>query len=130
MVNGGINHLALVASNLERSQEFYRDILGLMGYAQVEVPEATQAVMKTRLLAWASPQGSVRSVRRSPNLRQSSTIGMRPASTMWRSVRRAAPPSMRCTHCSRRSVRKSSMRRRSIRTFQAIMRFISLILTG
>jgi glyoxylase I family protein len=59
VANGGINHMALVASNLERSQEFYRNVLGLMGYAQVEVPEATQTAMKTRLLAWASPQGSV-----------------------------------------------------------------------
>ncbi len=59
MANGGINHLALVASDLTRAQEFYRHVLSLMGYTQVEVPEATQTAMKTRLLAWASPQGSV-----------------------------------------------------------------------
>lgn len=59
MAKGGINHLALVASDLERSQEFYRRVLELMGYEQVEVPEATQTAMKTRLLAWASPNGSV-----------------------------------------------------------------------
>jgi len=34
-------------------------MLGFMGYARVEVPEATQQLMKTRLHAWASQNGSI-----------------------------------------------------------------------
>jgi glyoxylase I family protein len=59
MSRGSVNHLALTASDLERSAEFYDRVLGFIGYARVEVPQPTQQLMKTRLLAWASPNGSV-----------------------------------------------------------------------
>jgi glyoxylase I family protein len=59
MGRGGLNHLALVASDLEPSLEFYNHLLGFMGYEWVEVPETTQLLMKTRLAAWASAEGSV-----------------------------------------------------------------------
>jgi glyoxylase I family protein len=59
MSRGSINHLALTVSDLNRSAPFYDRVLGFMGYQRVEVPETTQQLMKTRLLAWASPNGSV-----------------------------------------------------------------------
>ncbi len=59
MGRGAINHLALTASKLDQSASFYDQVLGQMGYARVEVPPATQQAMKTQLLAWASPNGSV-----------------------------------------------------------------------
>jgi glyoxylase I family protein len=59
MSRGSVNHLALTASDLERSAEFYDRVLGFIGYARVEVPQPTQQLMKTRLLAWAGPNGSV-----------------------------------------------------------------------
>jgi len=59
MARGSINHLALTVSDLVRSTEFYDRVLGFMGYARVEVPAATQQSMKTRLHAWASPNGSI-----------------------------------------------------------------------
>ena len=59
MARGSINHLALTVADLARATEFYDKVLGFMGYARVEVPEATQQLMKTRLHAWASPNGSI-----------------------------------------------------------------------
>jgi glyoxylase I family protein len=59
MSRGSINHLALTVSDLARSAQFYDSVLGFMGYTRAEVPESTQQLMKTRLLAWASPNGSV-----------------------------------------------------------------------
>ncbi|HVA83975.1 MAG TPA: VOC family protein [Candidatus Binataceae bacterium] len=59
MARGSINHLALTASDLARSTEFYDKVLGFMGYGRVEVSESTQQAMNTRLHAWASPGGSV-----------------------------------------------------------------------
>jgi glyoxylase I family protein len=59
MARGGINHLALTVRDLERSAGFYDRVLGFMGYARVEVPDHVQQLMKTRLLAWASPAGSL-----------------------------------------------------------------------
>ena len=59
MARGTINHIALTASDLVRSTEFYDRVLEFMGYARVEVPEATQQLMKTRLHAWAGPNSSI-----------------------------------------------------------------------
>jgi glyoxylase I family protein len=59
MLRGSMNHLALTASDLGRSAKFYDSVLGFLGYARVEVPQPTQQLMKTRLLAWAGPHGSV-----------------------------------------------------------------------
>jgi glyoxylase I family protein len=59
MPHGSINHLALTASDLARSARFYDSVLSFMGFRRAEVPESTQQAMKTRLLAWASPNGSV-----------------------------------------------------------------------
>ena len=59
MSRGSINHIALTVSDLVRSTEFYDKVLGFMGYARGEVPEATQQLMKTRLHAWVSPNGSI-----------------------------------------------------------------------
>jgi len=55
----GISHLALVASDFERSLKFYDTVLDFIGYARVEVPEATQIAMKTRLAAWSNLNGSI-----------------------------------------------------------------------
>ncbi|HTT77719.1 MAG TPA: VOC family protein [Candidatus Binataceae bacterium] len=59
MARGSIHHLALTVSDLARSAEFYDKVLGFLGYVRDEVPEVTQQAMKTRLLAWASPNGAV-----------------------------------------------------------------------
>jgi glyoxylase I family protein len=59
MAGGSINHLALTVTDLDRSVPFYDRVLGFMGYARAEVPAAIQQLMKTRLLAWASPAGAV-----------------------------------------------------------------------
>jgi glyoxylase I family protein len=59
MARGSISHLALTASDLARSTEFFDKVLGFMGYTRVQVREESQQLMKTRLNAWASPNGSV-----------------------------------------------------------------------
>lgn len=59
MARGAMSHLALVVTDLPAAIEFYDAILGFLGYAQVQVPEATQVLMKTRLVAYASPHGSI-----------------------------------------------------------------------
>jgi glyoxylase I family protein len=59
MARGSLNHLALTASDLDRSVEFYDKVLGFMGYVRGEVQESTQQLMKTRLVAWGSPTGAV-----------------------------------------------------------------------
>ena len=59
MSRGSMNHLALTVSDLERSARFYDRILGFIGYARVQVPQPTQQLMKTPLLAWSGPSGSV-----------------------------------------------------------------------
>jgi glyoxylase I family protein len=59
MSRGSMNHLALTVSDLERSAKFYDRVLGFIGYVRVGVPQPTQQLMKTRLLAWAGPHGSV-----------------------------------------------------------------------
>jgi len=59
MARGSLNHLALTASDLNRSAEFYDKVLGFLGYERGEVPESTQQAMKTQLLAWGGPHGAV-----------------------------------------------------------------------
>ena len=59
MARGGISHIALTARDFDRSTRFYDQVLGFMGFERVEVPETTQQAMKTRLRAWASPNGSI-----------------------------------------------------------------------
>jgi glyoxylase I family protein len=59
MARGSINHVALTANDLARSAEFYDKVLGFLGYKRGEVPESTQQLMKTRLLAWSSPNGAI-----------------------------------------------------------------------
>lgn len=78
MPRGSMNHLALTASDLERSAEFYDRVLGFMGYARVEVPQATQQLMKTRLLAWASQTVRSLCVRSGANPRRAGTTVTRP----------------------------------------------------
>ncbi len=59
MARGSLNHLALTASDFNRSIAFYDRVLGFLGYERGEVPESTQQSMKTRLVAWGSPNGAV-----------------------------------------------------------------------
>jgi len=59
MARGAMSHLALVVNDLLAAIPFYDAILGFIGYARVPVPEATQALMQTRLIAYASPHGSI-----------------------------------------------------------------------
>jgi len=59
MARGSINHLALTARDFDRSTAFFDKVLGFLGYTRAEVPESTQQLMKTRLRAWAHPEGAV-----------------------------------------------------------------------
>lgn len=59
MARGEINHLALTVTNLDQSSKFYDKVLGLAGYTRQNVPEATQQLMKTPLLAWTSVNGAI-----------------------------------------------------------------------
>ncbi len=70
MARGSLNHLALTASDSTRSAEFYDKLLGFLGYERGEVPEATQRLMKTQLVAWGSPNGAVtlRSAKSTPTI--------------------------------------------------------------
>jgi len=56
---GSIHHLALTASDFDRSTAFYDKVLGFMGYGRAAVPESTQHIMKTPLHAWQSPAGAI-----------------------------------------------------------------------
>ncbi len=58
-ISGGLNHLALTVSDLERSTKFYDALLTHLGYSCAEVPAATQLAMKTTLRAWSGPGGAV-----------------------------------------------------------------------
>jgi hypothetical protein len=59
MARGSISHIALTVSDLERSSVFYDKVLDFMGFKRVEVPEATQQAMKTRLKAWVGSGYSI-----------------------------------------------------------------------
>lgn len=59
MARGAMNHLALVVTDLAAATAFYDPILAFMGYVRVPVPEATQTLMKTALIAYASPHGAI-----------------------------------------------------------------------
>jgi len=50
---------ALTVSDLARSTEFYDKVQRFMGYGRIEVREATQQLMKTRLQAWARSNSSI-----------------------------------------------------------------------
>ena len=55
MARGSISHIALTVSDLERATAFSNKVFELIGFKRVEVPEATQQAMKTRLKAWVGP---------------------------------------------------------------------------
>jgi glyoxylase I family protein len=59
MARGSISHVALAASDLERSTAFYNKVFEFIGFKSVEVPESTQQAMKTRLKAWVGPGYSI-----------------------------------------------------------------------
>lgn len=59
MARGSISHIALTVSDLERSAAFYNEVFEFIGFKRVEVPEATQQAMKTRLKAWVGPGYSI-----------------------------------------------------------------------
>src|ERR1700721_4434632 len=59
MARASISHISLTVSDLNRSAEFYDRIFKFMGYLAVEVPEATQQAMNTRLKAWVGPGYSI-----------------------------------------------------------------------
>ena len=59
MARGSISHISLTVSDLERSTAFYNKVFELIGFKRVEVPEATQQAMKTRLKAWVGPGYSI-----------------------------------------------------------------------
>jgi glyoxylase I family protein len=59
MARGSISHIALSVSDLERSAAFYDRVFEFIGFKRVEVPEATQQAMKTRLKAWVGPGYSI-----------------------------------------------------------------------
>jgi glyoxylase I family protein len=59
MARGSISHIALTVSDLQRSTAFYNKVFEFIGFKRVEVPEATQQTMKTRLKAWVGPGYSI-----------------------------------------------------------------------
>jgi len=59
MARGSISHISLTVSDLERSTAFYNKVFEFIGFKRVEVPEATQQAMKTRLKAWVGPSYSI-----------------------------------------------------------------------
>jgi catechol 2,3-dioxygenase-like lactoylglutathione lyase family enzyme len=59
MARGNISHIALTVSDLERSTAFYDRVFEFIGFKRVEVPEATQQAMKTRLQAWVGQGYSI-----------------------------------------------------------------------
>jgi len=59
MARGSISHIALAVSDVERSTVFYDKVFAFIGFKRVEVPEATQQAMKTRLQAWVGQGYSI-----------------------------------------------------------------------
>jgi catechol 2,3-dioxygenase-like lactoylglutathione lyase family enzyme len=59
MARGGVNHIALTVSDLERSSAFYDKVFTFIGFKRVEVPESTQQAMKTPLRTWVGPGYSI-----------------------------------------------------------------------
>jgi catechol 2,3-dioxygenase-like lactoylglutathione lyase family enzyme len=59
MARGGISHIALTVSDLDRSTAFYNKVFEFIGFKRVEVPESIQQAMKTRLKAWVGPGYSI-----------------------------------------------------------------------
>jgi glyoxylase I family protein len=59
MARGSISHISLTVGDLDRSTEFYDKVFTFIGFKRVEVPEATQQAMKTRLKAWVGPGYSI-----------------------------------------------------------------------
>jgi glyoxylase I family protein len=59
MARGSISHIAMTVSDLERSTAFYSKVFEFIGFKRVEVPEATQQAMKTRLQAWVGQGYSI-----------------------------------------------------------------------
>jgi catechol 2,3-dioxygenase-like lactoylglutathione lyase family enzyme len=59
MARGNISHIALAVSDVERSTAFYDRVFEFIGFKRVEVPEATQQAMKTRLQAWVGQGYSI-----------------------------------------------------------------------
>jgi glyoxylase I family protein len=59
MARGSISHISLTVSDLERSTAFYNKVFEFIGFKRVEVPEATEQAMKTRLKAWVGPGYSI-----------------------------------------------------------------------
>jgi glyoxylase I family protein len=59
MARGSISHIALTVSDLERSTAFYDKVFEFIGFKRIEVLEATQQAMKTRLKAWVGPGYSI-----------------------------------------------------------------------
>src|ERR1700693_3025138 len=52
MANRHISHISLTVSDLDRSTAFYDEVFEFIGLKRVEVPDATQQAMKTRLKPW------------------------------------------------------------------------------
>ena len=97
MARGSISHIAMTVSDLERSTAFYSKVFEFIGFKRVEVPEATQQAMKTRLQAWVG-QGYSISIRPSKGdfarrLHDRNAPGL----TIWHSVRRTDRTSRSCT---------------------------------
>src|ERR1700722_16659581 len=59
MAHGSISHIALTASDLERSTAFYNKVFEFIGFKRVEVPKATQQAMKIQLKPWVGPSCSI-----------------------------------------------------------------------
>ena len=130
MARGSLNHIALTASDLARSTEFYDRVLGFMGFARVEVSEATQQLMKTRLHAWAGPNSSITLRPAKGDSAVKAHDRNAPGTTIWRSTPTIEPMSKSCIASCWISGRRSSIHQPNIHTFQDTSRFILPIRTA